>query len=240
MEANSWPFRVLCKLLRRSSGNRREKTSRLLWNLNIFLNVHQKIQPILRWPFHFHIPIVSPWLMNTRNSFETIQIFTSTANFSWTRLKAGELTCWPSPLITTPQNWLKTRFLVCSLRRYLGQKGSINLLYLSLRGYILGKLKARIWWMDCFRSCWMSRFRLIKPNRSKNAAINSGNSLVSNLALSKFVFKIIPMLNPDGVYRGFFRLDSLGQNLNRYYTDPSLVSTLYYILLAKPTHNLCN
>ena len=38
-----------------------------------------------------------------------------------------------------------------------------------------------------------------------------------------FVWKIIPMLNPDGVYNGYFRLDTLGQNLNRYYQSPSLV-----------------
>lgn len=29
------------------------------------------------------------------------------------------------------------------------------------------------------------------------------------------------MQNPDGVYRGHYRLDTKGQNLNRYYTDPS-------------------
>ena len=37
----------------------------------------------------------------------------------------------------------------------------------------------------------------------------------------KFVFKVVPNLNPDGVYRGYFRLDTLAQNLNRYYSDPS-------------------
>ncbi len=46
---------------------------------------------------------------------------------------------------------------------------------------------------------------------------------VARIARSRFVFKIIPMLNPDGVYRGYFRLDPLGQNLNRYYQCPSMV-----------------
>ena len=38
-----------------------------------------------------------------------------------------------------------------------------------------------------------------------------------------FVFKIIPILNPDGVYRGYYRLDTKGHNLNRYYDNPTLV-----------------
>jgi hypothetical protein len=51
-----------------------------------------------------------------------------------------------------------------------------------------------------------------------------GTSLRSN-----FVFKIIPILNPDGVYRGNFRADQNGINLNRCYTEPSIIDhpTIY-------------
>jgi Predicted carboxypeptidase len=38
-----------------------------------------------------------------------------------------------------------------------------------------------------------------------------------------FVFVIIPILNPDGVFRGHYRADTHGLNLNRYYINPNLV-----------------
>lgn len=52
--------------------------------------------------------------------------------------------------------------------------------------------------------------------------------------LQKFVFKIIPLLNPDGVNRGYWRQDTQGVNLNRVYEkpDPVLYPTIYAAKLA--------
>lgn len=52
--------------------------------------------------------------------------------------------------------------------------------------------------------------------------ISDFDNPISQELLRRFVFKIIPILNPDGVYRGHYRLDTKGQNLNRYYVEPTL------------------
>jgi len=45
-----------------------------------------------------------------------------------------------------------------------------------------------------------------------------------------FVFKIVPMLNPDGVSRGYYRLDTNAYNLNRFYLNPNRVTFLALLL----------
>eukprot|EP00656_Telonema_subtile_P044082 TRINITY_DN5038_c0_g1_i1.p1 TRINITY_DN5038_c0_g1~~TRINITY_DN5038_c0_g1_i1.p1 ORF type:complete len:527 (+),score=92.39 TRINITY_DN5038_c0_g1_i1:236-1816(+) len=44
-----------------------------------------------------------------------------------------------------------------------------------------------------------------------------------------YIVKILPVLNPDGVARGFYRSDTNGQNLNRFYSnpDPGLHPSIY-------------
>lgn len=59
--------------------------------------------------------------------------------------------------------------------------------------------------------------------------------LLSNTELAKelrknFVFKVVPMLNPDGVIHGNYRCSLLGCDLNRKWLLPNkyLHPTIYY------------
>jgi murein tripeptide amidase MpaA len=56
----------------------------------------------------------------------------------------------------------------------------------------------------------------------------------ARVLLDSFVFKIVPMLNPDGVARGYYRLDTLAENLNRFYINPcpKLQPTIYAVKKA--------
>jgi len=47
-----------------------------------------------------------------------------------------------------------------------------------------------------------------------------GESESANLLRKMYVFKIVPMLNPDGVIIGNYRCSLAGQDLNRQWKDP--------------------
>jgi hypothetical protein len=51
----------------------------------------------------------------------------------------------------------------------------------------------------------------------------AGNSREAEVLREKFVFKIIPMLNPDGVINGNYRCSLSGGDLNRRWKAPSKV-----------------
>ena len=57
------------------------------------------------------------------------------------------------------------------------------------------------------------------------------NTSFSNNLLNKYIFKIIPMLNPDGVIHGHYRTNILGKDLNRMWQDPraNITPTIYYL-----------
>jgi len=48
----------------------------------------------------------------------------------------------------------------------------------------------------------------------------NGNSIEAIKLRNTFVFKIVPMLNPDGVIIGNYRCSLSGKDLNRQWLDP--------------------
>ena len=68
----------------------------------------------------------------------------------------------------------------------------------------------------------------VHPGESNGSYVIQGviEYLLSNEPGAKnlrknFIFKIVPMLNPDGVIRGNFRMNILGKDLNRMWDEPS-------------------
>jgi murein tripeptide amidase MpaA len=58
-----------------------------------------------------------------------------------------------------------------------------------------------------------------------------GNTPEARALREKFIFKIVPMINPDGVINGNYRCNLCGSDLNRRYKAPSKVlhSTVFSI-----------
>ena len=74
-----------------------------------------------------------------------------------------------------------------------------------------------------------------------NLLMDKGD-LIAREIRKRFVVKIVPMLNPDGVFRGHFRMDQVAQNLNRYYIepDPRLQPAIYAVnVLLEHYAKLC-
>lgn len=77
----------------------------------------------------------------------------------------------------------------------------------------------------------------VHPGESNASYLSHGliefllsNEPEANELREKFIFKIIPMLNPDGVIYGNYRSSLLGVDLNRRWKNPSkfLHPTIYY------------
>ncbi len=62
-----------------------------------------------------------------------------------------------------------------------------------------------------------------------------GNSPEAKILRDTFVFKIVPMLNPDGVLVGNYRCNLAGVDLNRQWIDPAkkLHPSIFHTKLVK-------
>ena len=77
----------------------------------------------------------------------------------------------------------------------------------------------------------------VHPGESNSSYVVQGliefltsNNVIAIKLRKHFIFKIVPMLNPDGVIRGNFRMNTLGKDLNRMWVDaePQTTPTIYY------------
>jgi hypothetical protein len=53
----------------------------------------------------------------------------------------------------------------------------------------------------------------------------TSNDTRAVLLRKNFIFKIIPIINTDGVYRGYYRYDTNSLNMNRHYSNPNIKVT---------------
>ena len=72
----------------------------------------------------------------------------------------------------------------------------------------------------------------VHPGESNSSYVIQGviDFLLSNETIAEnlrknFIFKIIPMLNPDGVIRGNYRMNTMGKDLNRCWVEPTMEIT---------------
>ena len=77
----------------------------------------------------------------------------------------------------------------------------------------------------------------VHPGESNSSYVIQGlieyllsNNNIAYKLRKNFIFKIIPMLNPDGVIRGNYRMNLIGKDLNRMWTDPDIKTcpTIFY------------
>ena len=68
----------------------------------------------------------------------------------------------------------------------------------------------------------------VHPGESNGSYVIQGvleyllsNDIGAKNLRKNFIFKIVPMLNPDGVMRGNFRMNTLGKDLNRMWDEPT-------------------
>lgn len=76
-------------------------------------------------------------------------------------------------------------------------------------------------WLTCPKWIHLVAFRVSFRFLCLNLLNFSLKSEQARSLRRSFVFKILPVLNPDGVARGYYRLDTKAYNLNRYYLNPS-------------------
>lgn len=86
----------------------------------------------------------------------------------------------------------------------------------------------------------------VHPGESNSSYVIEGviNTLLTSVAddlRNKYIFKIIPMLNPDGVINGNYRNNIYGKDLNRLWNEPhieicpTIFNVKYLIALNKPS-----